>query len=91
MRQPGPRILTIFLYLNEVEEGGETRFPQLNLNVSPKPGMALIWPSVLDQDPNTKDTRTLHAALAVKKGQKFAANAWVHLRDFKNPYERTCH
>ena len=75
VRQPGPRILTVFLYLNEVPEGGGTRFPTLdNLTVMPKPGMALIWPSILDEDVNAKDHRTVHAALPVEKGQKFAAN-----------------
>jgi hypothetical protein len=30
----GPRILTFFLYLSDVEEGGETSFPQLNIGLS---------------------------------------------------------
>ena len=29
----GPRILTFFLYLSDVEEGGETAFPTLGLTV----------------------------------------------------------
>jgi hypothetical protein len=32
----GPRILTFFLYLSDVEEGGETNFPMLNISVTPK-------------------------------------------------------
>jgi hypothetical protein len=32
----GPRILTFFLYLSDVEEGGETNFPLLNISVNPK-------------------------------------------------------
>lgn len=32
----GHRILTFFLYLNDVEDGGETRFPSLDISVKPK-------------------------------------------------------
>lgn len=32
----GHRILTFFLYLNDVEEGGETRFTNLDISVKPK-------------------------------------------------------
>ena len=35
------RIATVVLYLNDVEEGGETYFPKLNLSVFPKKGMAV--------------------------------------------------
>ena len=48
----GPRILTFFLYLSDVEEGGETAFPNLGLSVTPKKGKALLWPSTLDQNPD---------------------------------------
>lgn len=47
----GPRILTFFLYLSDVEEGGETAFPKLNISVRPKKGTALLWPSTLDENP----------------------------------------
>lgn len=29
----GPRILTFFLYMSDVEEGGETNFPSLNIGM----------------------------------------------------------
>ena len=90
-RKQGARTLTVFLYLNTVEQGGGTNFPKLgNMTVLPKRGRALIWPSVLDQDPNRKDPRTDHQALPVEKGIKFGANAWIHQRDFKEPYSRAC-
>ena len=89
-RQPGVRILTVFLYLNDVEAGGGTDFPWLGLTVMPKKGRALIWPSVLDSDPNRKDIRTEHQALPVEKGVKYGANAWLHLRDFKTPNGNGC-
>jgi prolyl 4-hydroxylase len=90
-RKQGVRTLTIFLYLNDVEEGGGTNFPLMgNLTVLPKKGRALIWPSVLNDDPNAKDTRTEHQALPVERGVKYGANAWIHQRDFKEPYARAC-
>ena len=79
----GVRILTFFLYLNDVcdeedkaECGGGTAFPELGITVQPKKGSALLWPSVLDEKPNEKDARTDHEALVVKKGIKYGANAW---------------
>jgi len=65
-----------------VDDGGETHFPKLNLTVKPRKGSALLWPSILNDKPEYIDERTSHAALPVKKGTKFAANVWIHLRDF---------
>lgn len=81
----GPRILTFFLYLSDVEEGGETNFPILNISVRPKRGRAVLWPSVLDENPHATDRRTFHEAKPVIKGIKYAANAWIHLYNFKVP------
>jgi len=39
--------------------------------VTPKRGRALIWPSVLNEDPHKKDDRTEHEAMPVLKGEKF--------------------
>lgn len=87
----GPRILTFFLYLNDVEEGGETRFTDLMgdesnvyIDVKPKKGRALLWPSMTNEDLLMLEERTFHAALEVKKGLKYGANAWLHLRDVRN-------
>lgn len=81
----GPRVLTFFLYLSDVEEGGETNFPLLNIAVTPKKGRALLWPSVLDSDPEQQDSRTMHEAKPVIRGRKFAANSWIHLYDYVRP------
>ena len=81
----GPRILTFFLYLSDVEEGGETNFPLLNIAVKPKKGRALLWPSVLDAQPDRQDSRTMHEAKPVIKGRKFAANSWIHLFNYVEP------
>ena len=89
-RQAGPRILTVFLYLNDVTAGGGTNFPLLDITIMPKKGRALIWPSVLDEDPQRKDPRTDHQALPVEEGIKYGANAWVHLRNISAAREAGC-
>jgi prolyl 4-hydroxylase len=58
--------------------------------VQPKKGRAVIWPSVLDYPPHAKDYRTSHQALPVIKGEKYGANAWLHMRDVRGPHERGC-
>mmetsp|Transcript_6636 Transcript_6636/g.13171 ORF Transcript_6636/g.13171 Transcript_6636/m.13171 type:complete len:471 (+) Transcript_6636:64-1476(+) len=80
----GHRIMTVFLYLNDVEEGGETHFTKLDISVKPKKGRALIWPSVLNDDPSMFDSRMYHEAKPVVKGVKHAANHWIHQYNFVN-------
>lgn len=91
-RQSGPRILTFFFYLSNVEKGGGTHFPKLNppITIYPKKGRALIWSHVKHESPNKKDFRTEHGALPVEEGTKFAANAWIHSKDFKTPNGKGC-
>ena len=89
-RPCGLRILTVYLYISDVEDGGETNFPQLGLTVSPKKGKAIIWPSVLDSNPREIDQRTEHQALPVRSGIKFGANAWIHQRNFQKAFAINC-
>lgn len=89
-RRCGPRILTFFLYLNDVEEGGATNFPLLDIAVTPKKGAAVLWPSVLNYNPKEKDHRTDHEAQDVIKGIKYGANAWLHLHDYLAATEMGC-
>ena len=87
----GPRVYTFFMYLSDVEEGGETVFVRLdNVSVSPKKGRAILWPSVLSDDPFATDERTYHEALPVIKGLKMASNFWVHMWDFQGPHTKGC-
>eukprot|EP00546_Thalassionema_frauenfeldii_P018556 CAMPEP_0178907042 /NCGR_PEP_ID=MMETSP0786-20121207/7150_1 /TAXON_ID=186022 /ORGANISM="Thalassionema frauenfeldii, Strain CCMP 1798" /LENGTH=352 /DNA_ID=CAMNT_0020578795 /DNA_START=194 /DNA_END=1252 /DNA_ORIENTATION=- len=89
-KQSGVRIFTVYLYLNSVEEGGGTNFPGLNITVKPEKGKAVIWPSVLNEDPNKEDNRTNHQALPVVKGRKYGANVWQHQRDTRWPSDLGC-
>lgn len=87
---PGNRIMTFFLYLSDVEEGGETFFNQLGIAVKPKKGRALVWPSVQNERPDFWDHRMYHEAKDVIKGTKYAANHWIHLNDYVGPNTWGC-
>ncbi|GKY95435.1 hypothetical protein MPSEU_000505000 [Mayamaea pseudoterrestris] len=89
-RQCGPRILTFLLYLSDVEAGGGTNFPNLDITIMPKRGRALLWPSVLNSNPMKKDGRFMHQALDVESGLKYAANAWIHQYDYIAPQKNGC-
>ena len=66
-------------------------FPHLgNLTVHPEMGRALLWPSVLDRDPNTRDDRTLHEVLGVETGEMYGAKAWIHQRDYRETLKQYC-
>ena len=89
----GVRIYTLFGYLNDVPEGGGTRFTSLPsgpVTFQPQRGKAILWPSVLADEPHTKDERTDHEALPVTKGEKFGANFWIHQHDFKGAHAKGC-
>ena len=60
----------LIFHRNDVEAGGGTNFPGLDITVMPKRGRLLIWPHVLDSDPNKEDDRTEHQALPVEAGIK---------------------
>lgn len=68
-------------------QGGHTAFPTLNppLSVKPKKGKALLWPSTLDADPDKQDASTMHEAMPVIRGTKYAANSWLHLYNYEVP------
>ncbi|MDC2867430.1 MULTISPECIES: 2OG-Fe(II) oxygenase [unclassified Bacillus (in: firmicutes)] len=72
------RMSTLVIYLNDVEEGGETFFPKLNLSVSPKKGMAVYF-EYFYQD-TSLNKLTLHGSAPVIKGEKWVATQWMRRR-----------
>lgn len=87
----GPRILTLFIYLNDNNLiGGETGFERLNLKIKPKKGSGILWPNVLSNDPYNKIDLTHHAGLDVLNGTKHAMNVWIHLHDFVRAHKYGC-
>jgi len=70
---------TVFVYLNDVEQGGETLFPHLGMKVRPKRGSAVMWSNCIYNDGNpVADQRLEHEALPPGEGcTKYGVNCFV--------------
>ncbi len=75
-----PRISTLVMYLNDVEEGGETYFPKLKLSVSPQKGMAVYFEYFYDDQ--ELNELTLHGGSPVVVGDKWAATQWMRRKKY---------
>lgn len=69
------RIRTVLIYLNGGFRGGETSFPLLNLDVTPRGGDALMFDTLLPD--GMPDSRTQHAGMPVVEGIKWLATRWI--------------
>ncbi|WP_432360476.1 2OG-Fe(II) oxygenase [Sporosarcina sp. UB5] len=75
------RISTLVMYLNDVEEGGETYFPELNFSVSPQKGMAVYFEYFYNDQ--TLNDLTLHGGAPVIAGEKWVATQWMRRQKFR--------
>ena len=74
----GQRTYTFFIYLNDVEAGGETEFTELGQKIRPRAGNAVIWSS-LDAE-GRPNPNTMHHAHPVKAGYKAVITKWFRAR-----------
>jgi prolyl 4-hydroxylase len=74
----GQRSWTTMVYLNEVEEGGATDFPELGLSVAPKSGAILMWNNADRQ--GVPNRWTIHSGTEVKAGVKYIITKWYRTR-----------
>ncbi len=72
----GNRTWTCMINLNNVEEGGYTYFPELDLGIAPKAGQAIIWYNLDER--GLAHPLTLHTGQAVIQGEKFIITQWFH-------------
>lgn len=70
----GQRTWTFMIYLNDVEEGGETDFPNIQKTFQPIKGTAVVWKN--SDGTGTENPAALHAGLPVKKGKKVIITKW---------------
>ena len=76
----GQRSWTAMVYLNDVEEGGVTEFPLIEVSIAPQAGALLAWNNAApDGRPNPD---VLHAALPVVSGVKYVITKWFRTRDW---------
>ena len=71
------RKFTVLAYLNNVDGGGETEFPNLNLKIAPKEGRIVYFENYYKKE-ICKDSS--HRSLPVERGEKWAFNLWYHIR-----------
>ncbi|HEY5634761.1 MAG TPA: 2OG-Fe(II) oxygenase [Burkholderiaceae bacterium] len=75
VRHGGQRVATVVIYLNDVAEGGETAFPELELTVRPRQGSAVYFEYTNAR--GELDARCLHAGAPVARGEKWIATKWL--------------
>ena len=66
-----PRAFAFSIYLNDVEEGGETEFLHQSMRVKPKTGRIVIWPAAFPY---------LHRGNPPLSGEKYILTSWMMLR-----------
>jgi hypothetical protein len=63
------RVLVWMTYLNDVSDGGQTRYDYYDLEVAPQRGKTLIWPA---------EWTHAHSGKVVHSGSKYIITGWMH-------------
>tara|TARA_A100001201_G_scaffold64505_1_gene60737 strand:+ start:1911 stop:2501 length:591 start_codon:yes stop_codon:yes gene_type:complete len=65
------RAFVFSIYLNDIEEGGETEFLHFSKRVKPKKGRIVIWPAAFPY---------VHRGNPPLSGEKYILTSWMRLR-----------
>jgi prolyl 4-hydroxylase len=74
LKNGGQRTWTFMIYLNNVDEGGETRFNLVDLDFAPVKGCAIFWNN-LNKNAN-ENVFSTHGGLPILKGEKYIITKW---------------
>lgn len=80
LRGGGQRVATLIVYLNDVESGGETIFPEVAISVVARRGSAVYFRYMNEQ--RQLDPLTLHGGAPVTAGEKWIMTKWVRERPY---------
>ena len=68
---------TVFVYLNDIQDGGHTIFTTLGFKIRPVKGMAVMWPNI--NADGTADLDLMHEGEAPSNEVKYAINCFVNI------------
>jgi len=83
MGELGQRTWTFMIYLNDVEAGGETDFPEIGVKFRPMRGRAVVWNNLRSTGEGNDLTR--HQSLPVTAGTKTIVTKWFRMPRRKAP------
>ena len=82
MAKGGQRMVTCLLYLNDVEEGGGTPFPNLDMEIRAKKGRMVLFHNC-HEGSTVRHPDSLHGGMPVLKGEKWACNLWFRELEYQ--------
>jgi len=71
----GQRMVTALAYLNDVEDGGATDFPDIGVSIKPNKGDVVVFHNCKDGSSDI-NPNSLHGGSPVISGEKWAVNLW---------------
>ena len=63
------RLFAFMTYLNDVEDGGETKFSHYGISIKPEVGKTIIWPA---------EWTHAHSGEILNSGTKYIITGWLH-------------
>ena len=63
------RLFAFMTYLNDVEDGGHTKYHHFDISVKPEIGKTIIWPA---------EWTHAHTGEVLKSGKKYIITGWLH-------------